>query len=62
MTLKNAVNVTSGYVKENGKNIPDGEKSSHVEIKPKSNDPTEGRIVKFKKLAKGFTTEVKLTR
>ena len=60
--MRNAVNLVTGDVKQNGKRITSADKSAHVEVKPKSVGASQGRVIKFKKLAKGFSTEVKLTR
>lgn len=66
MTLQNtqAVNVATGDVRVDGKVVAESEKTSHVEVRPKGGNPsnTEGRIVIFKELVKGFSKEVKLTR
>lgn len=62
MFVRNAVHVATGDVKENGDVIADAAKTSHVEVIPKPGSTTEGRRIKFKKLVKGFSTEVKLTR
>ena len=62
--MKNAVNIATGDVRVNGEVVPDADKTSHVEVLPKGGDPTqtEGRLIKFKGLTKGFSKEVKLTR
>ena len=64
MTVRNAVNVATGDVRVNGEVVPDAQKTSHVEVRPKGGDPTEteGRVIMFKGLTKGFSKEVKLTR
>ena len=60
----NAVNVVTGDVRVNGEVVPDSDKTSHLEVLPKGGDPmeTEGRVIRFKALTKGFSKEVKLTR
>ena len=62
MTVKNAVHVATGDVRVNGEVVPVADKTSHVEVRPKSGSTTEGRIIMFKELTKGFSKEVKLTR
>ena len=64
VTVRNAVNVVTGDVRVNGEVVPDSDKTSHVEVLPKGGDPmeTEGRVIRFKALTKGFSKEVKLTR
>jgi len=64
VTVINAVNIVTGDVKVNGEVVPEQDKTSHVEVLPKRGDPTEteGRLIKFKGLTKGFSKEVKLTR
>ena len=54
--------MVTGDVRVNGEVIPDSQKTTHVEVKPKPSDPTEGRVIKFKALTKGFSKEAKLTR
>ena len=60
--MANEVNRVTGDVRVNGEVVPD--KISHVEVLPKKGDDTAtvGRLIKFKGLKKGFSTEVKLTR
>ena len=60
--VTNAVNIATGDVRVNGEVVSDSEKTAHVEVKPKPDDPTEGRVIKFKNLTKGFSKEAKLTR
>ncbi|KAL9953039.1 hypothetical protein ACROYT_G040390 [Oculina patagonica] len=60
--VRNAVNIATGDVKENGAVVPDADKTSHVEVMLRSGSTTEGRRLKFKQLVKGFSKEVKLTR
>ena len=62
MTVRNAVHVTTGEVRVNGAIVPDTDKANHVTVTPKSGSTTEGRLIKFKQLVKGFSKEVKLTR
>lgn len=62
MTLKNSVQVATGVVKVNGEAVEDADKTSHVEVIPKSGSTTEGKRIMFRQLSKGFTKEVKLTR
>ena len=38
------------------------DKTNHVTVKPKPGSTTEGRVIKFKLLVKGFSKKVKLTR
>ena len=60
--VRNAVNVATGDVRVNGKVVPSSEKATHVVVKPKPNDATEGRVIRFLNMTKGFSKEVKLTR
>lgn len=62
VTVRNAVHVATGDVRVNGEVVPEMDKTSNVEVRPKSGSTTEGRIIMFKQLSKGFTKEVKLTR
>ena len=62
MHVRNAVHVTTGDVRVNGVVVPDTDKANHVTVKPKPGSTTEGRVIKFKQLVKGFSKEVKLTR
>lgn len=59
--MRNAVNVATGDVKEDGVAVPAADKTSHVEVK-QSGSTKKGRRIKFKNLVKGFSKEVKLTR
>ena len=54
--------MATGDVRVNGAVVPDIDKVNHVTVRPKSGSTTEGRIIKFKQLVKGFSKEVKLTR
>ena len=56
------MHVTTGEVRVNGAIVPDTDKANHVTVQPKSGSTTEGRLIKFKQLVKGFSKEVKLTR
>ena len=60
--VKNAVNVVTGDVRVNGEVVQSSDKASHVVVKPKSDDDTEGCVIRFLNLTKGFSKEVKLTR
>ena len=60
--VKNAVNVATGDVRVNGEVVSDSQKTTHVVVKPRPNDATEGRVIRFLNLTKGFSKEVKLTR
>ena len=60
--LENAVHVTTGDVRVNGAVVLDTDKTNHVTVKPQQDGTTEGRVIKFKQLVKGFSKEVKLTR
>lgn len=62
MFVRNAVHVATGDVRVNGAVVPDSDKTDHVAVKPKPGSTTEGRVIKFKQLVKGFSKEVKLTR
>ena len=62
MFVKNAVHVTTGEVRVNGAIVPDTDKTNHVKVDPKPGSTTEGHVIKFKQLVKGFSKEVKLTR
>ena len=56
--VTNAVNIVTGDVRVNGEVVPSSDKASHVVVKPN----TEGRVIRFLNLTKGFSKEVKLTR
>ena len=60
--VRNAVHVATGDVRVNGAVVPGTDKTNHVTVKPKPGSTTEGRVIKFKQLVKGFSKEVKLTR
>ena len=62
MCVKYVVNVATGDVRVNGAVVPGTDKTNHVTVKPKPGSTTEGRVIKFKQLVKGFSKEVKLTR
>ena len=54
MTLKDKVSTTAEEVKVNGKEINMSDHNNHVEVK------SQGSVIKFKDLSKGFSTEAKL--
>ena len=58
------INVATGDVRVDGKVVAETEKMSHVEVQPREGNQskTDGHIVIFKELVKGFSKEVKLTR
>ena len=58
------INVATGDVRVDGKVVAETEKMSHVEVQPRERNQsnTDGHIVIFKELVKGFSKEVKLTR
>ena len=58
------INVATGDVRVDGKVVAETEKMSHVEVQPRGGNQsnTDGHIVIFKELVKGFSKEVKLTR
>ena len=62
--MANEVNRVTGDVRVNGEVVPEEDKISHVEVLPKRGveTATVGRLIKFKGLKKGFSTEVKLPR
>ena len=62
MTITTTVTLTTGDVRVNGEVVPDGEKTSHVEVKALRRQPTKGRTIIFKDLKKGFSKEVKVTK
>ena len=60
--VRNAVHVATGDVRVNGAVVPVTDKTNHVIVKPRLGNSTEGHVIKFKQLVKGFCKEVKLTR
>ncbi len=58
------LNVATGDVRVDGKVVAEMEKTSHVKVRPRGGNQsnTDGHIVIFKDLVKGFSKEVKLTR
>lgn len=58
------LNIATGDVRVDGKVVAETEKMSHVEVRPRGENQssTDGHIVIFKELVKGFSKEVKLTR
>ena len=62
MFVRNAVHVATGDVRVNGVDVLSTDKTNHVTVKPKPGSTTEGRVITFKQLVKGFSKEVKLTR
>ena len=58
------LNVATGDVRVDGKVVAETEKTSHVWVRPRegTQSNTDGHIVIFKELVKGFSKEVKLTR
>ena len=57
-----AVNVATEDVTVNGEVVPDADKTNHVMVIPISDGAVIGRVIVFKQLSMGFTTEVTLTR
>ena len=58
------LNMATGDARVDGKVVEETEKTSHVEVQPGEGNQsnTDGHIVIFKELVKGFSKEVKLTR
>lgn len=56
--------VANGDVRVDGEVVAEAEKMSHAEVRPSGGNQanTDGHVVIFKELVKGFSKEVKLTR
>ena len=54
--------MVTGDVRVNGAVVPGTDKANHVTVKPKPGSTTQGLVIQFKQLVKGFSKEVKLTR